>query len=286
MPTCLRLSPRPIISRKPVRIRVHHQTHYRYAERPSYVVQRLHLTPTDFDSQRTINWKITTAGIENALSYVDGFRNRIHLVTAHDLELENTITAEGEVETWDAAGLVRGLASTIPETVFLRQTVLTNPDAAIGAALIKWSQMPTILETAHSLMAHLHEQISYEVGTSQSDTTAAQAFERRSGVCQDHSHLMVGMARACGIPARYVTGYLVNGAGASSVASHAWAELLIPDLGWIGFDAANGQCPTDQYVRVAAGLDAMAVAPVKGSRRGGAATEQMTVEVRVEIAQQ
>ncbi len=269
-----------------MRIRIHHQTHYRYIERPSYLVQRLHLTPTNFDAQKTIAWKINAAGIENALSYIDGFGNCIHLVTAHDLALENTITAEGEVETIDSAGLVRGLQSHVPDQVFLRQTGLTMPDIAICAALAKWGQKPSALETAHSLMAHLHQRIAYEVGTSQADTTAAQAFARKSGVCQDHSHLLVGMARALGIPARYVTGYLVTGAGASSVAAHAWTELLIPDLGWVGFDAANGQCPTEQYVRVAAGLDAMAVAPVKGSRRGGAAGEQMTVEVRVEIAQQ
>jgi transglutaminase-like putative cysteine protease len=269
-----------------MRIRIHHQTHYHYAERPSYVVQRLHLTPTDYDGQKTMHWKISTAGIENALSYVDGFGNCVHLVTAHDLDLENTITAEGEVETTDTAGLVRGLHSNVPDNVFLRQTPLTLPDAAMRSAMTNWGQKNTTLETAHHLMAQLHEHIAYEVGTSQADTTATQAFARKSGVCQDHSHLMVGMARELGVPARYVTGYLVTGAGASSVAAHAWAEILIPDLGWVGFDAANGQSPTEQYVRVAAGLDAMAVAPVKGSRRGGAEAEQMTVEVRVEIAQQ
>ena len=269
-----------------MRIRIHHKTHYRYAERPSYLVQRLHLTPANFEAQKTINWKITTAGIEHALSYVDGFGNLIHSVTAQNLELENTILVEGEVETKDASGLVRGLISTVPDTVFLRQTPLTMPDAAIRTALAKLSEKATALETAHGLMAHLHERIAYEVGTSQSDTTAAQAFARKSGVCQDHSHLMVGMARELGMPARYVTGYLVMGTGASSLAAHAWAEVLIDDLGWVGFDAANGQSPTEQYVRVAAGLDAMAVAPVKGSRRGGAEGEHMTVEVRVEIAQQ
>jgi transglutaminase-like putative cysteine protease len=269
-----------------MRIRIHHQTHYRYAERPSYLVQRLHLTPSNFEAQKTISWKISTAGIDNSLSYFDGFGNFIHLVTADNLDLENTITAQGEVETTDAAGLVRGLPSTVPDTVFLRQTPLTMPDPAIRAALTKWTQTAKALEAAHSLMDHVHQRIAYEVGTSQADTTAAQAFARKSGVCQDHSHLMVGMARAIGTPARYVTGYLVTGAGASSVAAHAWAELLIPELGWVGFDAANGQCPTEQYVRVAAGLDARAVAPVRGSRRGGAQAEQMTVEVRVEIAQQ
>jgi transglutaminase-like putative cysteine protease len=269
-----------------MRIKIHHQTHYRYDERPSYLVQRLHLTPTDFAAQKTVSWKIVAPGIENALHYIDGFGNCIHLVTAHDPELENTITAVGEVETSDSSGLVRGLVSTVPDQVFLRQTPHTIPDAAMREAGANWGNKVTVLDTAHSLMAQLHQRISYEVGASHANTTAAQAFERRAGVCQDHSHLMVGMARALGIPARYVTGYLVTGAGASSVAAHAWAELMIPELGWVGFDAANGQCPTEQYVRVAAGLDAMAVTPVKGSRRGGTGAEHLTVDVRVEIAQQ
>jgi transglutaminase-like putative cysteine protease len=96
---------------------------------------------------------------------------------------------------------------------------------------------------------------------------------------------MIGMARAMGVPARYVTGYLVTGTGATSTAAHAWAETLVPDLGWVGFDAANGICPDDHYVRVAAGIDAAGVTPIRGTRRGGL-METMTVEVRVEIAQQ
>ena len=98
-------------------------------------------------------------------------------------------------------------------------------------------------------------------------------------------HDRIGVARSLDIPVRYVTGYLVTGEGASSTAAHAWAEALVPSLGWVGFDAANNTCPTDHYVRIAAGIDAASVAPVRGSRRGGAA-ERMTVEVRVEIAQQ
>ena len=113
----------------------------------------------------------------------------------------------------------------------------------------------------------------------------AEAFKGREGVCQDLSHVFITAARCQGIPARYVTGYLVTGMGASSTAAHAWAEALVPDLGWVGFDPANAKSPTDNYVRVAAGLDAAGVAPIRGSRRGGDA-ERMRVEVRVEIAQQ
>ena len=124
-----------------------------------------------------------------------------------------------------------------------------------------------------------------ETGTSDAETTAAEAYTAGRGVCQDHAHIMIAAARGADIPARYVTGYLVTGMGASSTAAHAWAEVLVPDLGWVGFDPANNKCPTDNYVRVAAGIDAAGVTPIRGSRRGGA-VERMRVEVRVEIAQQ
>jgi transglutaminase-like putative cysteine protease len=269
-----------------MRIKIHHETHYHYDVKPSYLVQRLHLMPADFASQKALNWKVTAPGIDHAIAYVDGFGNWVHLLTADNLEHENIIVAEGEVDTFDSAGMVRGLFCVAPDTVFLRQTFLSMPDAAINNAIKKIGAKGTPLEIAHGLMNFVHSKIEYEIGTSQADTTASQVFAAGRGVCQDHSHLMISMARALGIPARYVTGYLVTGVGAASAASHAWAELLVADLGWVGFDAANGQCPTEQYVRVAAGLDAAAVAPVKGSRRGEKSDEHMRVEVRVEIAQQ
>ena len=87
------------------------------------------------------------------------------------------------------------------------------------------------------------------------------------------------------VPARYVSGYLLMEGTTEQAATHAWAEAHVPALGWVGFDPANGVSPTDNYVRVAAGLDAPGTAPVRGCRRGGS-TEEMTVEVRVEMAQQ
>jgi transglutaminase-like putative cysteine protease len=96
---------------------------------------------------------------------------------------------------------------------------------------------------------------------------------------------MLSAARFLAIPGRYVTGYLVTEGTNPATASHAWAEILVPQLGWVGFDAANGKCPTADYVRVATGLDAQGVVPVRGSRRGGE-TESMTVAVTVQPAEQ
>jgi transglutaminase-like putative cysteine protease len=266
-------------------ISVRHETHYDYDTPLAYSAQRLHLWPTDFASQKTISWSVSAPGFENALGYTDGFGNHVHMITFGNLAGPVAIVAEGVVEVTDTAGLVRGLNCPAPEAVFLRQTKPTMADAAIRTLAEKQFTGRSVLGGLHALMAEIHAKVAYELGTTHTHTTAAEAFADGRGVCQDHAHIFIAAARAAGIPARYVTGYLVTGQGASSTAAHAWAEALVPDLGWVGFDPANAKCPTDNYVRVAGGLDSSGVAPIRGSRRGGDA-ERMRVEVRVEIAQQ
>jgi transglutaminase-like putative cysteine protease len=268
------------------RLHIRHETRYEYAARVAYSVQRLHLTPSAFASQRVEQWAIAAPGIDSALVYTDGFGNRVHVTTVMDFSGPVTIVAEGVVHSADSSGIVKGLLSAAPDAVYLRQTKATQPSAGMRDMAEGISgKKKTPLDTLHSLMAGIHEHVAYELGSTHAHTTAAEAYADGRGVCQDHAHIFAGAARAMGVPARYVTGYLVTGDGASSTAAHAWAEALVPDLGWVGFDPANCKCPTDHYVRVAAGLDAAGVAPVRGARRGGL-SEAMTVEVKVEIAQQ
>lgn len=270
----------------PSRLQVRHETHYDYDAPLVYSAQRLHLTPRDFASQKVVSWEISTPGIERALSYDDGFGNRVHLVTFENHREPVSIIAQGIVEVSDTAGVVRGLRSSAPDAIFLRQTRATQPSAAIAALAGRVAgQTPNTLELLHALMGEIHGRVAYEIGATDAHTTGAEAFAEGRGVCQDHAHIFIGAARQLGLPSRYVTGYLVTGEGASSTAAHAWAESLVPNLGWVGFDPANCKCPTDHYVRVAGGIDAGGVTPVRGTRRGGA-TERMRVEVRVEIAQQ
>ena len=268
-----------------MRLAIRHETHYDYDTPVAHSAQRLHLWPVDFAAQQTVSWSITAPGFDGALAYTDGFGNRVHMLTFDNVEGPVAIVAEGVVDVTDAAGLVKGLACAAPDAVFLRQTRPTMATASIRALAEKQFAGRSVLDGLHGLMAEIHGRVAYELGATHAHTTAAEAFADGRGVCQDHAHIFIAAARSAGIPARYVTGYLVTGMGASSTAAHAWAEALVPDLGWVGFDPANAKCPTDNYVRTAAGLDAAGVAPIRGSRRGGNG-ERMRVEVRVEIAQQ
>lgn len=266
-----------------MRLAVRHETRYEYDTALAYSVQRLYLTPLSFASQRVEFWEISAPGMENALAYKDGFGNQVHLVTFSDMAGPVTLCAAGIVDCDDAAGVVRGLDSPAPDAVFLRQTPSTRPSPAMLDLAQRAARQGAPLERLHALMGEVHGKVAYVIGATDALTTAAEAFAAGRGVCQDHAHIFLGAARSLGIPSRYVTGYLATEGEAT--AAHAWAEALVPELGWVGFDAANGMCPTGHYVRVACGIDWAGVAPIRGSRRGGAA-EHMTVAVRVEIAQQ
>jgi len=130
-------------------------------------------------------------------------------------------------------------------------------------------------------MAAIRERVAYVTGVTGTETTATQALADGQGVCQDHAHIFIAAARHAGVPARYVTGYLFLDDPDHAVAHHAWAEAWVAGLGWVGFDAANGVCPTEHYVRLAAALDARYAAPIRGMHRGGVG-ESLAVEVKVQ----
>ena len=129
--------------------------------------------------------------------------------------------------------------------------------------------------------AAIFERMTFDTEATDTLTTAAEAFREKHGVCQDFAHLFIACARSLGLPARYVSGYFVHQNGQTEhEAGHAWAELLVPDLGWVGFDPANAVCAGENYVRVACGLDYLGAAPVRGIQSGGN-DEALKVAVKV-----
>jgi transglutaminase-like putative cysteine protease len=265
-------------------VQVRHVTRYRYDQPIDHVLQRLRLIPASSPAQEVLQWSLTAPDIETAAQYVDAFGNLTRLVVHAQPVEEVEIVAEGTVETRETHGVVGFDASTTPPWVFLRETPATAPDRALqrfAAGLAEDAPLTRL----HALMAALHERIAFDTDATHSGTSAQEAFAAKRGVCQDHTHVFICVARLLGMPARYVTGYMHQPEEVMALAHHAWAEVFLPDLGWVGFDAANGVSPTDAYVRLACGFDAPATAPVVGARRGGG-VEALDVEVRVQQAEQ
>lgn len=276
-----------------MKLSVDHMTRYTFSEPVRFIVQSLKLTPTSSEGQRPIRWSVSAEGCDISEPFIDGYGDAIQTLTCPDERSEIEISVRGEVETEDTAGLLRGHREKIRPEVFLRETDVTAPDRAIrelakavarrtsGAA-----DADALLKRAHELSTLVSMAVEYVPGVTHAHTTAAEAIAEGRGVCQDHAHVLISAARQLDIPARYVSGYLfADAAGEPHGASHAWAELYLDDMGWVGFDAANRICPTDHYIRLGSGLDARDAAPVRGVHSGNA-TEALEVTLVVQQAQQ
>jgi transglutaminase-like putative cysteine protease len=267
-----------------VLISIRHSTNYSYGGVGSFAVQRLRLTPTDNRAQKVRCWSITAKGMEDGAEYLDGFGNRVHLITHCKPFEELTVRAEGEVETTDTGGVIGDLGEAANPLLFLRSTPLTESSPAIDAMADDVAGKDP-LDRLHRLLQAIAGRVDYVKNSTDAATSAEQAFAAGKGVCQDHAHIFIAAARRAGIPARYVSGYLHVAGEEGAVANHAWAEAYVGNLGWVGFDPANDICPTEHYVRLACGFDAPSAAPISGTRRGGGA-ESLTVDLAVRQQQQ
>jgi transglutaminase-like putative cysteine protease len=269
-----------------MRVRVSHLTTYRYDTPATSVIQMLRLTPRNHDGQYVAHWRIDVSADCRIDQHEDAFGNITHAFTADGPFGELKVLVEGEVETRDTQGVVRGAVERFPPSLFLRETALTRLDPAIESFAVSTRQAAgdDVLQLLHLLLDRLHGEMVYDTDPTHPATTAAEAFALKRGVCQDLTHIFIAAARSLGIPARYIGGYFRRNDGViEQDAGHAWAEALVPDLGWVAFDATNGISATDAYVRVAAGLDYLGAAPVRGTRYGGAG-EALSVQVQVDQA--
>ncbi|NBO20593.1 MAG: transglutaminase family protein [Rhodobacteraceae bacterium] len=265
---------------------VDHVTRYIYDAPVRGVVQSHRLTPSLHDGQKTLSWDVTVTDGEPGGCFRDGAGDKITAWSVPGPVSEIEVRVKGVVETTDTAGVLRGLRETVAPECYLRDTHATRADAALMELALQAKGSDGPLAGAHRLSAAISDAIAYRPGTTSARTTAAEALALGEGVCQDQAHALIAVARAAGLPARYVSGYLFAATeGQGPEAAHAWAEIYIPDLGWVGFDPANRCCPHDGYIRLGSGLDAQDAAPIRGISRGPV-QENLDVTVAVLNVQQ
>lgn len=264
-----------------MRLKVSHTTRYSYDKPVEYALQQVRLTPQTGTQQEVIDWNLAVEGGEIETSYRDHFGGIVHLVSTARNCQAIAITAEGEVETIDTAGVYgKGRGST-PLWYFERSTPLTRPGEGIRALSQPLVESSDKLEALHALSSAILAAVPYISGATYAETSAEDALLGGSGVCQDHAQIFSAAARAAGMPARYVSGYLMMDDRVEQDASHAWAEVHLDGLGWVGFDVSNSICPDARYIRLAVGLDYKDAAPISGLRVGDA-HEEMLVSLQVQ----
>jgi transglutaminase-like putative cysteine protease len=284
----------PVMPAVGMRLSVLHRTTFHYGAPVYQSLNTLHLEPRTFPYQRTLSALIRVIPATRLRRFTDLFQNISHhfdLPEPHvRLEIESRIKVQNlpldVSEASRSADLRDYQDSSIRERIWPYQ----QETSKVPKSPLMWRQTldviqgtPSVFGQACAVMEWIHREFRYSPGTTGVNTPLEQVFDGKRGVCQDFTHVMLGMCRAAGIAARYASGYLYNGPRDSLVgaqASHAWCEVYLPAAGWIGFDPTNNTLADDRYVKVAVGRDYDDVAPVVGNYQG---TGHCRMEVQVEV---
>jgi transglutaminase-like putative cysteine protease len=277
-----------------VRLAVLHRTSFFYGAPVTHSVNTLHLEPQDFPYQKTLSSLIRVIPAVRLRRFTDLFQNATHqfdLPEPHlKLEVESRLRVCNQPLDLSEASR-QGTMDDISDPsvrewiwAYLQESRWVSKSPEIWRAAVDVTLgIPSVFGQASALMEWINREFTYESGVTEVNTHLDEVFAHRHGVCQDFAHVMIGMCRTLGLPARYASGYLYNGPSGvllGSQASHAWCEVYLPEAGWIGFDPTNSTLADERYVKVAVGRDYDDVAPIEGSYRG---TAHCRMEVHVEV---
>ena len=265
-----------------MRLTVDHTSTYTYENGISYALQQIRKRPVSLPSQSILSWDLTIEGARRETSYTDHNGNLVDLIQLEPGVTSVSVSVKGDVETHDTSGVMGGHGQLVPLWLYQRPTPLTAPAKGLRALAGKFSRHPAEdIGVLHELMAEIAKIVAYQTNETDSGTTAEDALQKGQGVCQDHAHIFITVARLLGYPARYVSGYLMMTDRVEQDAGHAWAEAWVDGLGWTGFDVSNGISPDARYIQVATGLDYSDAAPIRGLVYG-AGRENLVVSIQVQ----
>jgi transglutaminase-like putative cysteine protease len=244
-----------------MRIRIRHEVRHRLEPNLRTATATIRVTPRNHVGQHILRWSLDIVPDCRIYPQEDAFGNLTHTFSLDGPGEHITLLAEGEVETQDTSGIVRGTVERFPPSFFRRQTHLTEPSDdlnALAAEVAKAAEDD--LGRMHALMALISERFE-EIEGEGAVPAAADVAEKLVGTSAGLSQVFTSVARIVGVPARQVSGYAVEEDTAG--AARQWAEAYVPKIGWVGFDAGRCLCTTDAHVRLAVGLDTLAVAPIR-----------------------
>jgi transglutaminase-like putative cysteine protease len=282
-----------------MRYTVRHITRFTYESAITESVMEVRMQPRSDDMQRCAHFSLTTTPPSRVMMYQDPDGNTVHHFNIPARHARMTVTAESLVEC-DAP---RPLPATLPASAwteldaiagsgeawdYLAPSSFARPSALlddfVSEAGIARGSDP--LTTLHTIMREIYARFEYSPHSTHVDSPIDDALRSRRGVCQDFTHIFITIARALGVPTRYVSGYLLHEPGktdrATASATHAWVESLLPELGWIGLDPTNNTVADERHIRVAIGRDYADVPPTRGVYKGvSKVNSELAVSVRV-----
>jgi transglutaminase-like putative cysteine protease len=289
-----------------MRFRITHKTHYIYSESVSLCHNEIRLSPRNLSRQNRVSSKITIEPPPNVYhERKDFFGNHVSYFAIQHPHEHLTVTALSEVTTEAECGHI-DFSSDAPwesvqnqlfhengaEILNARQFLLDSPmllytPESACYAQESFTRTRGLLDCVTDLMERIYRDFAFDPDFSTLATPLPDVFAHRKGVCQDFAHVAISCARAMGLPARYVSGYIEStpAPGKDRLvgvdASHAWFSVFIPNLGWMDFDPTNNMIPSDRHITIGWGRDYSDITPIKGVVFG-AGKHELSVSVDVE----
>lgn len=254
--------------------------------------------PAETDYQKVVDYSLQISPPSSTRCFVDGWGTRVDSFGIRLPHIAMEVIAEATVETFRPPELttlvsldaLRDLDFIDAHYEFLDPTPATEASPAMRELANEvLSRSTHVLGLVTNLQTAVVDRVAYRTGATSVSTTAAEAFDLGAGVCQDHAHIMVSLARVLGLPARYVSGYFFTTAddhGADTeddlvtVQTHAWAEVAIPGQRWLAMDPTNGLVPDLRHVKIGHGPDYSSVMPFRGTFIGPESSE-VTASVQI-----
>jgi transglutaminase-like putative cysteine protease len=287
-----------------LRYRVVHQTSYKYSSMVTSSRQIAHLGPRETSWQQVISHELTVKpGATERIEGTDYFGN--HMVSLFVDEPHQTLTvqAESEVVVSRYAPLPGAASPPWEEALGEKGEWGPGTDLEIESYRIPSPAVPLLasarayaapsftpgrpwLAALVDLTQRIRKEFVYDPKATTITTSVEEVLETKRGVCQDYAHLMLSCLRTLGIPARYVSGYVLNRSRADGTrltgadASHAWVAAHCPALGWVAFDPTNGKIADIEFVTLGWGREFLDVTPLRGVVLG-TASQQLSVAVSV-----
>jgi len=279
------------------RVSILHVTDFEYDGIVSESHNEVRLRPRDDTRQSCLSFRLSTRPASGGSVHQDYFGNWVHRfnvlpphrtlrVEAASIVMIHPAPPLAEDPTlWQLDEQRADVAEEFFEFLAPSHYVPHPPalDELLGAA--EDAGGGTVAGFARAATRLIQERFRYEKGATHVHSSADQVLSTGAGVCQDFTHLLLAIARVRGIPGRYVSGYLLPDANtgdevSGGLASHAWAEILVPGEGWLGLDPTQGDAAGERHIRLAYGRDYGDVPPVRGTFRGHAG-QRLSVDVRV-----
>lgn len=277
---------------------IRHLTKFVYKSPVSESIMETRMHPRSDSDQHCLTFQLSVTPRCRVFSYRDHLGNHVH---HFDIPVQHTqlvIVAESIVEIQPNEPVPESLPSSAWDEVdrevhagdfwqMLLPSEFAKPTPELDALAthLDLRRRDDPLSVVHRLNRQIYDYFEYKPRTTKADSPIDQALTSRAGVCQDFAHIMTSLIRTrLRIPCRYVSGYLYHAKDlqdrSDNLATHAWIEVLLPELGWVGFDPTNNLVTGERHIRTAIGRDYADVPPTHGIFRGRTRSE-LTVAVRV-----